>query len=145
MQIRALPTVNSVPVWGEQDRQDTIYDAIMDHYTSRRSPGAFREGFLQVLSCEAAHMDASLLGGGCIAYYYIIIILLSYYYIIIIIIVTLCCFSCNLQVAIQITPSLHLPHSYIQAVTLGHGGAQFLPHTLIFATVSALTDPCWCF
>jgi len=47
--VRSLPSVSSIPVWGEYDRSDTIYDAIMDHYTSRKAPGAFIEQYLQDL------------------------------------------------------------------------------------------------
>ncbi len=45
--LRALPTVEASPVWGAM-RSDTVYDAIMEHYTSQRAPGTFASDFLTV-------------------------------------------------------------------------------------------------
>jgi hypothetical protein len=45
--MRVLPSVESTPVWGAQ-RHDTVYDAIMGHYTSQRAPGAYMTEYLQV-------------------------------------------------------------------------------------------------
>ncbi|KAJ9530855.1 hypothetical protein QJQ45_028824, partial [Haematococcus lacustris] len=45
--LRTLPSVKKEPAWGEA-RQDTVYDAIMAHYTSQVAPGAFASGYVQV-------------------------------------------------------------------------------------------------
>ena len=52
-QVRALSSVIAVPVWGEHDRSDTVYDAIMDHYTSRKTPGTFLHQYMQVPAAHA--------------------------------------------------------------------------------------------
>ena len=42
-----VATIQDMPAWG-MDRVDTVYDAVMSHYTSLQAPGTWVKDYLKV-------------------------------------------------------------------------------------------------